>query len=85
MSHRNQKIEELAGLSLKTILISMAGTLLFGIYIGILLYGENSLTVLNHLQKKKESLVKEKMLLQEKNEALQKKYFELKQTLPSTS
>jgi len=37
----------IAGLSLKTFLVTAIGILLFGIYIGVLVYGENSLTVLN--------------------------------------
>jgi hypothetical protein len=81
---KNQKIEELAGLSVKTILISIVGILLFGIYTGVLLYGENSLSILKHLQEKKVSLLQEKEELLKSNEALQKSYFELKQTLPSS-
>ena len=48
--------EGIAGFSLKTFLVTAIGILLFGIYVGVLMYGENSLTVLNQLKEKKESL-----------------------------
>ena len=47
-----QKVEAIAGLSLKTLLVTTIGILLLGIYVGILIFGENSLTVLNHLKEK---------------------------------
>ncbi len=77
-----QKAEEIAGLSLKTILVTVIGILLFGIYVGILIYGENSLTVLNHLKEKKQALTQEKKALKTENQRLQKEYFELKQLEP---
>ncbi len=46
----------IAGLSLKTFLVTALGILLFGIYVGVLVYGENSLTVLNQLKEKKQGL-----------------------------
>jgi len=72
----------LAGLSLKTLLTATIGILLFGIYVGILIYGENSLTVLQHLKEKKVSLVQEAQILKAENQKLQKEYFELKQLEP---
>ena len=76
------KVEAIAGLSLKTILITAIGILLFGIYIGILIYGENSLTVLNSLKEKKEMLKQEEKHLKAENQKLQKELFELKQLEP---
>jgi chaperonin cofactor prefoldin len=58
------------------------GILLFGIYVGVLIYGENSLTVLNQLKEKKEGLTLEEKILKEENQKLQKEYFELKQLEP---
>jgi len=69
-------------LSLKTILITLIGILLFGVYMGILLYGENSLSVLSQLRDKKESLLNQEKVLKLQNQKLQKKYFELKQLEP---
>ena len=74
--------EGLAGYSLKTFLITALGILLFGIYIGVLMYGENSLTVWGHLKEKKQHLIEEKKHLKSENQRLQKEFFELKQLEP---
>ncbi len=74
-----QKVEIIAGLSIKALLVTTIGILLFGIYVGILIYGENSLTVLNQLKEKKQGLIEEVRALKTENKKLQKKYFELKQ------
>ncbi len=74
--------EGLAGFSLKTFLLTAIGILLFGIYVGVLMYGENSLTVLNQLKEKKFSLSLENKALKVENQKLQKEYFELKQLEP---
>ena len=62
-------------LSLKTILITLIGILLFGIYMGILLYGENSLSVLAQLRDKKKSLLQQEKALKLQNQKLQKNGF----------
>lgn len=72
----------LAGLSLRTLLLATIGILLFGIYVGILIYGENSLTVLQQLKEKKRTLKQEAQILKAENQKLQKEYFELKQLEP---
>jgi cell division protein FtsB len=72
----------LAGLSLRTLLFTTIAILLFGIYVGVLMYGENSLTVLLHLQEKKLALQQEARMLKSQNQQLQKEYFELKQLEP---
>jgi hypothetical protein len=74
--------ETLAGVSLKTLLLTVLGLLLFGIYIGIVFYGENSLTVLSDLKRKEASLKEMKLRLMRENRALQKHYFELEQLEP---
>jgi hypothetical protein len=74
--------EGLAGFSLKTFLVTALGILLFGIYVGVLMYGENSLTVLNKLKEEKQTLVKEKRDIKTENQRLQKEFFELKQLEP---
>jgi len=75
-------IGALAGLSVKTLLLTLIGILLFGIYVGILIYGENSVTVLQHLETKKAALKKESAILKADNQRLQKEFFELKQLEP---
>ena len=77
-----QKVEEIAGLSIKTLLITAIGILLFGIYLGVLIYGENSLTVLNQLKEEKQGLIQEERILKTENQRLQKEFFELKQLEP---
>ena len=74
--------EGIAGFSLKTFLVTALGILLFGIYVGVLMYGENSLTVLNQLKAEKQKLVKEKRDIKVENQRLQKEFFELKQLEP---
>lgn len=74
--------EGIAGFSLKTFLVTALGILLFGIYVGVLMYGENSLTVLNQLKAEKQKLVKEKRDIKTENQRLQKEFFELKQLEP---
>jgi hypothetical protein len=74
--------EGIAGFSLKAFLVTAIGILLFGIYVGVLIYGENSLTVLNQLKEKKQGLSSEKKILKIDNQRLQKEYFELKQLEP---
>ncbi len=77
-----QKVEAIAGLSLKAFLVTIIGILLFGIYVGVLIYGENSLTVLTHVKEKKQSLMQKEKILKNENQKLQKEYFELKQLEP---
>jgi hypothetical protein len=74
--------ETLAGISLKAFLLTLLALLMFGIYIGIVFYGENSLTVLQELKQKQETLQKTKNRLMRQNRMLQKRYFELKQLEP---
>jgi len=74
--------EDLAGFSMKAILLTLLGMLLFGIYVGVLMYGENSLTVLTQLKEKKTHLFQESMALKVENQRLQKEFFELKQLEP---
>ena len=78
-----QKAEALAGLSLKTLLVALISILVFGIYVGILIYGENSLTVLNQLKDKKQGLLLHGKALKIENQRLQKEFFELKQLEPN--
>ena len=79
---KTEEVGAIAGLSVKTFLVTAIAILLFGIYIGILMYGENSLTVLNQLKEKKQSLHLEGKALKNENQRLQKEYFELQQLEP---
>jgi hypothetical protein len=79
---QTKKEEGIAGFSFKAFLITALGILLFGVYVGILMYGENSLTVLTELKEKKLELLKEKKAIKIRNQKLQKEFFELKQLEP---
>ena len=74
--------KEIAGLSLKTLLGITLVLLLFGAYIGIILFGENSLTILNKIEAKEQRLKEEIAKYEYENKKLQKEYFELQQLLP---
>ena len=74
-----QGVGEILGLSIRVIVATSVVMTLFGVYLGILLYGENSLTVLSHLKQKKRDLLAEARTLKSENQRLQKEFFELKQ------
>ena len=80
--HTKEEDNGIAGFSLKALLLTATGILLFGVYVGILIYGENSLTVLNQLKEKKAKLLAEGNQLKNENQKLQKTYFEYKQLAP---
>lgn len=67
------------GLSLTKFLMLLILVLATGVYIGILLYGTNSLEVLLGLQDYEEYLQSEINRLRTQNAELQKEYFELKE------
>ncbi|MCF6330778.1 MAG: hypothetical protein L3I99_04445 [Sulfurimonas sp.] len=71
--------EKYLGLSLKKFLFLLALVLMFGVYIGVLLYGTNSLEVLFELQNYENYLQTEITRLKTENAELQKEYFELKE------
>ena len=70
------------GLSKQALIYLSITILLFGAYIGILLFGENSVMALTRLQEEKIILKKEAARLQNENQRFQKEYFELKQLEP---
>jgi len=67
------------GFSLRSLIFIILGILFFGLYVGVLLFGENSLEVLNGLKREKLQLIRQRQRLQSENQKLQKKYFELLQ------
>ncbi|WP_321779426.1 hypothetical protein [Sulfurimonas sp.] len=67
------------GLSLAKFLFLFLIVLVVGIYIGILLYGTNSLEVLFELQDYEDYLQSEVYRLKDENAELQREYFELKE------
>jgi cell division protein FtsB len=71
--------EKYLGFSAKTFLLMVTFVILIGIYIGIILYGKNSINVLLKLQTYKSILQEDIQRLKNENAMLQKEYFELKE------
>ncbi|MEA3373109.1 MAG: hypothetical protein U9Q62_05385 [Campylobacterota bacterium] len=71
--------ERYLGLSWGKLLFALFLVLALGIYIGILLFGDNSLDVLLNLEEYENYLKDEIYRLKEENAGLQKEYFELKE------
>ena len=67
------------GLSLKKFFLLFALVIALGIYLGVLLYGTNSLQVLFGLQDYENYLQNEVVRLKNENAQLQREYFELKE------
>jgi cell division protein FtsB len=72
-------IQKYLGLSTKFFLISVTFVILIGIYIGVILYGKNSVNVLLRLQTYETFLKEDIKRLKDENAELQKEYFELKE------
>ncbi|HIP14602.1 MAG TPA: hypothetical protein EYG74_03845 [Sulfurimonas autotrophica] len=67
------------GLSLQKFFLLFALVILLGVYLGVLLYGTNSLEVLFGLQDYENYLQNEVVRLKKENAELQREYFELKE------
>jgi len=68
---------EWVGFSLQSIVLILVGVVLFIWYVRALLFGENSLQVLNRLTQEETTLHQRIQHLKLSNQKLQKKYFEL--------
>jgi transposase len=71
-----KRFEELLGLSIKIFMVTAIVVISLGIYIGNLVYGDNSLQRLEYLQKKKHRLKREIEFLKKENAKLHKLYLE---------
>ncbi len=67
------------GLPTKIFLLLVTSVILIGVYIGVILYGKNSIKVLLGLQTYEVYLKEEIRHLKQENAKLQKEYFELKE------
>lgn len=74
--------ERYLGLSWNKLIFALLLVLALGIYIGILLFGDNSLDVLLNLEEYETYLQDEIYRLKQENATLQKEYFELKELQP---
>lgn len=71
--------QEYLGLSLSKFFALFAVVIALGIYLGVLLYGTNSLEILFGLQDYENYLEDEVYRLKDENAELQREYFELKE------
>jgi len=71
--------QEYLGLSLNKFFILFAIVIALGVYLGVLLYGTNSLEILFGLQDYENYLQDEVYRLKDENAELQREYFELKE------
>ena len=67
------------GLSLRKFVVLLFIVLAFGVYLGVVLYGTNSLEVLFGLEDYENYLQDEIVRLKNENAELQREYFELKE------
>ena len=79
IDHSQSITEKYLGLSLGKFSLLLSGVIVLGIYLGILLYGTNSLEVLLELQDYESYLQSEVTRLKNDNAELQREYFELKE------
>lgn len=71
--------QEYLGLSLRKFLFLILIVLVFGIYIGLILYGTNSIEILFGLEEYKIYLEDEVYRFKHENAELQRQFFELKE------
>lgn len=88
MEHEGQLLEEEEkesfterwfGLSTPRFLVALGFVLVAGIYMGLIFFGNNSLSVLLDLEEHQDYLIKDIERLKAENAALQKQYFELEE------
>jgi hypothetical protein len=76
--------ERYFGLSTSKFLIASGFVLILGIYLGLIFFGDNSLSVLLDLEEHQDYLKQDIERLKVENAALQKQYFELKELDPDS-
>ena len=79
IEHQQSLSEKYLGLSWSKLILAVVLIVLLGIYIGILLFGDNSLEVLLGLEEYEAYLKEEIERLKTENAVMQKEYFELKE------
>ncbi|MEA3227931.1 MAG: hypothetical protein U9P38_02540 [Campylobacterota bacterium] len=85
MTNKDELYEDISitqkylGFSSGVFLLMILAVIFFGYYVGIVLYGTNSLSTLRGLERYKESLQTEIIKLRDENAQLQYEYFELKE------
>jgi len=77
--HRHSITKRYLGLSPLRALLSILTVIGLGVYVGVLLFGDNSFEVMYELQEYLEVLSSQNSNLEIENEQLQKEYFELQE------
>ncbi|HIC78926.1 MAG TPA: hypothetical protein EYP02_07045 [Sulfurovum sp.] len=70
------KIEQILGLSIKVFLVTSIVVVLFGVYVSNLIYGNDSLKIVNRLEDERKYLQEKIELLKQENAMLHKRYLE---------
>ncbi len=71
-----KRIEQILGLSIKVFLVTSFVVIVFGIYVANLIYGNDSLKIVNRLESERKILVDEIAILKKENATLHKSYLE---------
>lgn len=79
IERRESFTERYLGLSWGKFIVALLAVLGLGVYIGVLLFGDNSLEILLGLEEYESYLEDQVESLKHENAALQKDYFELKE------
>lgn len=77
--HKESFSERYFGLSTGKFLLASGIVTVLGIYLGLIFFGDNSLSVLLDLEEHQDYLVNDIERLKSENATLQKQYFELKE------
>ena len=72
------------GIPIQRTIVALVVVVVLGVYAGVLLFGPNSLMMLMSIEEQRSSYEWHIKMLKEKNAALQKEYFELKQLEPES-
>ncbi|MBD3831682.1 MAG: septum formation initiator family protein [Arcobacter sp.] len=78
----NFDITTLSSIPIRKKIYLIGGIFVAGIYIGVMLFGENSILALYKIYKEKKEITKEIESLKESNQKLQEEFFLLKQLEP---
>ena len=71
-----KRIEQTLGLSIKVFLVTSFVVIIFGIYVANLIYGNDSLKIVNRLESERKILIEEIAILKKENATLHKRYLE---------
>ena len=71
-----KKIEQTIGLSIKVFFVTSFIVILFGIYLANLIYGNDSLKIVNRLESERLMLIEDIVILKQENAMLHKRYLE---------